>query len=46
MMADTLIKSEEQLIRECLEADGWTKEQITMFENDPDAIAAMLSEFD
>ena len=43
-MEETLIKSEEQLIRETLEADGWTPEQIAMWENDPDAVAALLGE--
>jgi len=42
METDRLVKTQEELIKEVLEADGWTEEQIAMWENDPDAVEALL----
>jgi hypothetical protein len=39
---DRLVKTHMELLKDALIADGWTEEQIAMWERDPDAVEAML----
>lgn len=42
MEDDRLIKSQEELIREVLAADGWTPEQLAAWEQDDDKVLDFL----
>ena len=42
MEDDRLVKTQEELMKEILLADGWTEEQIAAWEEDLDKVADLL----